>query len=384
MEAVHKTSARPWIDRTKINVRNFVQDWTKVEAIKPLTSLGTSRTARKKKQAPTKADNAEQLICPKTLTCEGEDVFLGKDEWSKGKIPDNVELNTIKERSLFYDLVSKDKKYRRELFHSQRYMVQQSLSSKSKESKTTVSNTLNEAILTVEVYRPLHSMKKSTDTKNYTQIVPDQVYEVISSLPLSALRDQIRCVADNRHNREVSNDPDSVTHGLDAGHVYKSGYFYIDETFYNDLRFPECIDLSDVIINWTSQSERGIGPFKKSVITQTFADLTIQLGYPYLYVHQGNCEHMVVFSDLRLFKNSRDSTELSNYPKFIHSNRRPHINCIFCKVNVAKWYVKENVDMPEDPSFLCERCFRMFCYDSTGQKTCDFKAYPFLDKSVLV
>lgn len=215
------------------------------------------------------------------------------------------------------------------------------------------------------------------------QTVPDQVYEVISTLPLSALRDQIRCVADNRHNREVSGDPDSVTHGRDAGHVYKSGYFYINETFYNDMRCHQNLDYSETIIKWASQQGRGIGPFKKSTVTETFADLTIQLGYPYLYVHQGNCEHLLVFSDIRLIK-SVDSSNLLDYPKFIHSNRRPHINCIFCKVNVAKWFVKDNDQMPEDPSFLCERCFRMFCYDTTGQKKCDFKAYPFLDKSVLI
>lgn len=380
MEAVHKSRARPWIDQESINVCQFVQDWAGTDFLQP-----EKKANQKRKQAA----SIDQVICHKKLSCKDEDVFLAKNEWIKGKIPTNLELESVKERNTFFELVSQDKKYRRELFHCQRYMVQQSLASakcKDQSSSTPSSRKpVCEAILTVEVYRPLHSMKKSSESKNYMQIVPDQVYEVISSLPLSALRDQIRCVAENRHNREVSAYPDGVTHGMDAGHVYKSGYFYINETFYNDLRFSECVDYSDTIINWASQSGRGIGPFKKSTIDQKISDLTIRLGYPYLYVHQGNCEHLLVFSDLRLLKNSRDSTTLSDYPKFIHSNRRPHINCIFCKINVAKWFVKDNDQMPQDPSFLCERCFRMFCYDdATGQKICDFKAYPFLDKSVLL
>jgi len=31
----------------------------------------------------------------------------------------------------------------------------------------------------------------------------------------------------------------------------------------------------------------------------TFNDLRIRLGYPYVFVHQGDCEHMIVFKDIR-------------------------------------------------------------------------------------
>ena len=30
-----------------------------------------------------------------------------------------------------------------------------------------------------------------------------------------------------------------------------------------------------------------------------FEDLKIKLGYPYVYTHQGNCEHLLIFRDLR-------------------------------------------------------------------------------------
>ena len=33
--------------------------------------------------------------------------------------------------------------------------------------------------------------------------------------------------------------------------------------------------------------------------TTHFIDLTARLGQPYVYVHQGDCEHIVVLSDLR-------------------------------------------------------------------------------------
>ena len=43
-----------------------------------------------------------------------------------------------------------------------------------------------------------------------------------------------------------------------------------------------------------------MGPFQATSMQGVrFQDLTIRLGQPYLYVHQGNCEHLLVFSDLR-------------------------------------------------------------------------------------
>jgi snRNA-activating protein complex subunit 3 len=31
----------------------------------------------------------------------------------------------------------------------------------------------------------------------------------------------------------------------------------------------------------------------------TFQELTVRIGVPYIYVHQGNCEHMLIVSDVR-------------------------------------------------------------------------------------
>lgn len=31
-----------------------------------------------------------------------------------------------------------------------------------------------------------------------------------------------------------------------------------------------------------------------------FVDLTVKVGFPYLYCHQGDCEHLVIITDIRL------------------------------------------------------------------------------------
>jgi len=55
-----------------------------------------------------------------------------------------------------------------------------------------------------------------------------------------------------------------------------------------------------VIIEWSKDPNRGIGPFhSKRMETAHFIDLTARLGQPYVFIHQGDCEHIVIFSDIR-------------------------------------------------------------------------------------
>lgn len=54
------------------------------------------------------------------------------------------------------------------------------------------------------------------------------------------------------------------------------------------------------IMDWASDPMRSIGPFGSAVMEQTrFIDLQLRLGQPYVYMHQGDCEHLIVFSDMR-------------------------------------------------------------------------------------
>lgn len=47
---------------------------------------------------------------------------------------------------------------------------------------------------------------------------------------------------------------------------YPSGFIFIDNIFYNDLRHKKAIDYSEVIIKWAN--ERDIGPFSTAVMDQ--------------------------------------------------------------------------------------------------------------------
>jgi hypothetical protein len=43
------------------------------------------------------------------------------------------------------------------------------------------------------------------------------------------------------------------------------------------------------------------GPLTKELMEDaTFGDLAVRIGTPYLYVHQGDCQHIITITDIRL------------------------------------------------------------------------------------
>ena len=117
-----------------------------------------------------------------------------------------------------------------------------------------------------------------------------------------------------------------------------------------------------------------------------FEDLTIQLGYPYLYFHQGNCEHLLVFKDVRLYDWRIDPSPNDSdvFPQLVGTVRKLNYFCNLCDLNSAKWMVFENNRLPSSPFFFCENCFFTFNYDKNKQKIGHFKAYPYVDNSAIL
>lgn len=80
------------------------------------------------------------------------------------------------------------------------------------------------------------------------------------------------------------------------GSQFHSGFFFIENIFYSDVRRPENIDYSQAIKHEVAAAAQC--PTLKMEET-LFSDLRIRLGAQYLYQHQGNCEHILVVNDVR-------------------------------------------------------------------------------------
>ncbi|XP_064620708.1 snRNA-activating protein complex subunit 3-like [Lineus longissimus] len=230
----------------------------------------------------------------------------------------------------------------------------------------------SDVVLTVQVYDPFHR------GDNRAQM--DSEMLVCGRQCLTELRDVIMCPKDFAINGEFSHNLD-LPKDISAKDLYKSGYFFIEDTFYNDMRDPTNRDYSELITKWVRERDRGLGPYETRLMENTtFLDLTIQLGKPYVYVHQGDCEHLLIFTTIRMLHES-DSHNASDYPLLLKSKIRRCRKCRICTAFRAKWVINGSHLLPEDPCFLCEPCLKLLHYDGSGQKMGDFTAHVLVDHS---
>lgn len=55
-----------------------------------------------------------------------------------------------------------------------------------------------------------------------------------------------------------------------------------------------------IIIEWSESHDRGYGNLQSVKMEDyTFNDLSLKIGFPYLFCHQGNCEHIIIITDIR-------------------------------------------------------------------------------------
>lgn len=108
----------------------------------------------------------------------------------------------------------------------------------------------------------------------------------------------------------------------------------MEDVFYVDSRNSQMIDLSKEIKEWATGKQ--LGSFHTSTMeTTTMSSLNIRVGRPYVYQHMGNCEHIIMFSDIRLL-DSKDPTRRSDFPKIHGLGRNYGKHCMMCSDFYAK------------------------------------------------
>merc|ERR1719228_706656 len=165
--------------------------------------------------------------------------------------------------------------------------------------------------------------------------------------------------------------------------VYKSGFIYIEGTFYNDTRDKSNIDYSQVIRKWAEDDpKRNIGPFSTAKMEDTkLSDLELRLGYPYVYQHQGNHEHLVSFIDIRLLAPS-DPQSLADYPLLRSVGAQNSRYCMICQTCIAVWVTMDNQRVPEEPYFFCGLCYKNFNFVDK-KRVGSFKEYRYFDVNTI-
>uniref|UniRef100_A0A182NFY9 snRNA-activating protein complex subunit 3 n=1 Tax=Anopheles dirus TaxID=7168 RepID=A0A182NFY9_9DIPT len=196
-------------------------------------------------------------------------------------------------------------------------------------------------------------------------------YHVLSSQYLTELKDSIFCHCDYGPYYEISENRTTPPEEPPS----KSGFFFIHDTFYNDMRDEANQDYSSVIRKWAERQSL-IGELNSQRMEQTrFGDLKFRIGYPQVYQHQGNCEHLFVISECRLLAPS-DILMRSRYPWLNCYSSARDIPCNVCGHCQAQYIVQNSNRHIFDPAYICENCLDSYHYKD-GQKLGEFELFKF-------
>ncbi|CAG8781793.1 17967_t:CDS:2, partial [Cetraspora pellucida] len=212
-----------------------------------------------------------------------------------------------------------------------------------------------EVILSVAFY---NQSKNSTRTQEFL---------VLGSQPLTALRDAFYCLRDF-YKLEPWEQPKPTTILNETNQKMSPSYFFIENVFYNDFRDPRAVDYSRNIIEWVKEKDRyrqpGLGLYRSKIMEDVmFNELSIKLNQPYLFVHQGNCQHAVVFRDLRL-KQAYDDPDPAAYPKAIFRGKIGRHKCRMCMQRPAILVTVNDFLSGESPAYFCDPCYYQFHYNA--------------------
>ena len=87
-------------------------------------------------------------------------------------------------------------------------------------------------------------------------------------------------------------------------------------------------------------------------------DLTLRVGATYVYTHQGDCEHALRCTDIRL-ATPQELEAAASFPMTTHRLQRQQRKCAICEAALAAKVVYNSRLAPETPCFFCQECFHV-------------------------
>ncbi|KAH6913805.1 snRNA-activating protein of 50kDa MW C terminal-domain-containing protein [Coprinopsis sp. MPI-PUGE-AT-0042] len=222
----------------------------------------------------------------------------------------------------------------------------------------------SEAILTLSIYN------KVPWGPSYVTRVCQQVY--VSSQNLSNVYDALPCVFKAESQVEASGGTlDGVKRGCAIG---------IEGVVYGtDASLAQQVVSHSRARNPSADTSLTAGQVPLHQVR--LASLSIRLHKPYTILHRGNCEHFIVFEQIRL----RHPTDpLSGYPQLLQVTPPLPALCRACKKVPAVWSIAGDVRLGESPCLLCKPCWENMGVpsDTADRSEVNAVALPFLPSTV--
>lgn len=308
-----------------------------------------------------------------------EPLYTRPELYEKIPAPENCCLRTVQ------SVLSRSEADQEEIVRASKYRGRKITLSDEHKLLNRDMHASDDVVMTILIYAPYSSVKHYNG--KFNKIVDkrprvSQELLVLGSQTLDVLRDAILCVEDfNDTQGDVSENPFDNDGIHQSRAKYPSAMFYFGNNFYIDTREAACKDYSESIREYGEKNGIVFGE-TRSMEQSFFIDLQLKLGHPYVYRHQGICEHIIVFKNARLihFYDPRVSHLYPLHEAICPSRAR---FCNICGSLIAKWCVQDCERLPNDPSYLCSDCFKGYLYKD-GEKICQFKAYKFCDAKAIL
>lgn len=390
MDRIHEIDKKYWISQRTINLKQLVKEReaqliaNNVDLFDDEVEDQDVETGMLKEMSSFELSNVEEVKPYFLFNSSDQRTLVRKTECRLKMYHNQLEHaeRMITDRAYKVAYLMNLRKTRKELL--MRHLAMTNRSSPANQVNEGVTRIIDKSLVAIVVVQLWPQPSKNSKVKLEKEVLfrADQ--------PLTDLRDQLKCVRDFGVPMDLSENPEQAERVF-RGELFKSGFFLIGNTFYNDMRDLNNIDLSVDIVEWASKEvttigsegenlkvNRGIGPFnRKRMEDVKFDDLEFRLGCPYLYLHQGDCEHLFTISDIRYEANSTN-LEHTKFPFVTAASiggKTATLKCYMCKSRPPHWYTRNNPRLPVDPFFFCEDCFYSFNYDKTRRKIGTFQAY---------
>ncbi len=193
-----------------------------------------------------------------------------------------------------------------------------------------------------------------------------QEYDILGSQSLHDLKDAFYFVSDWTY---------------DGQRRMNSGCMFIDGVFYSDMRSKHSVDYAPYLIEHLQGSEMKVREPKSRSMSIRLCELErIPYGEKCCYVRQGDLEHSMYFTGVRLFNMGNDCPFYDSYPVCIFMATFQKRFCTSCAQNLAVWVVHGAARLPVDLMHFCCLCFDRFFKDKQGQliKPADYNVFPYL------
>ncbi|ETO35081.1 hypothetical protein RFI_01993 [Reticulomyxa filosa] len=154
-------------------------------------------------------------------------------------------------------------------------------------------------------------------------------------------------------------------------------FFLIENVFFDDMRHKNAERISQPIIDWYRQNPGLPCVRQKNMNEVRFYDLNIRVGSYYLYVHQGDCEHTFIVTNVRMIHRS-DPLNTYAYPFVTYQQLPKRQKCNICETYNAKFVSYDDKYTTESPFYFCKNCFISFHFDTNGKLLYnDFTAFEY-------